>query len=146
MIRKPTPSRLAIALTAIAAVIALAVVVPAGAHRDHRSGDDPAGTIASFNPDNGKLTIDLSNGGSVSGVVTRRTWIDSGEDCDGDRRALHGWCRVNRSGSDHSDHDHDWDHGPDGDVEDLVEGAVVDDALLVLTDGRAVFAKIELED
>jgi hypothetical protein len=145
MIRKPTPSRLAVLLTAAAAVIALALVGPAGAHRDHRSDDDPAGTISSFDPDNGKLTIDLSDGGSIAGVVTRRTWIETDDDCDHDRRALGSWCRNLSSGSG-DDHDHGWHHGPDGGVDDLVEGAVVDDALLVLTDGRAVFAKIELED
>lgn len=144
MIRKPTPSRFA-ALLAAAVAIALALVGPAGAHRDHRSGDDPAGTISSFDPDNGKLVIDLSEGGSVAGTVTRRTWIETGEECDRDRRTLNDWCRrFSHSGPSHDDHG--WHHGSDGAIDDLVAGAVVDDALLVLADGRAVFAKIEPED
>lgn len=62
-------------LAALAAVLAL-VALPglAAAHRGH---DDPAdtGTIQSFDPASGMLTIDLTEGGSVSGLVTPRTHI-----------------------------------------------------------------------
>ncbi len=66
------------------------------------------------------LTIDLAAGGSISGLVTRWTWIDDGDD--------------------HGRH-----HGRD-DSDDLVPSAVVDDAVLGLTDGRAFFVKVDLED
>ena len=85
-----------------------------------------------------KLVVDLADGGSIGGLVTRFTWID--DNCEharrDDRRQLHG------SGG----RDRDWPHGPSGDSDDLVPGAVVEDALLVLKDGRAFYAKVELED
>ena len=37
-------------------------------------------------------------------------------------------------------------HGHEGSTDDLVAGTVVDDAILVLEDGKAVFAKVELAD
>ena len=91
--------------------------------------------------------IELADGGSISGLVTRFTWIDAGdnEGCDSShssrsRRQLHDWCRTQQlHGSEHGD-DHGWHHGRSGDTDDLVAGAVVDDALLVLKDGRAFYA------
>lgn len=128
---------------------------------DHHS-DDPAGTIASFDRDSGKLTIDLGDGGSISGTVTKWTWIDAGEKCGGDqggetsRKQLHGWdCQEggshagdrgyrHRLWGDHGDR-HGWRHHDRGDVSDLVQGAVVEDSLMVLKDGEAFYAKIDLE-
>jgi hypothetical protein len=145
---------LAIAVTAL-----LALAGPAVAHNDSHGSDDPAGTIASYDTDTGKLVIDLTDGDSIAGFVTRWTWIDAEDNrgCGGDgggdtskakrhgRRTLHGdWCERKRTG-DHHGH-HGWRHGPDGDESDLVEGAVVDDAILVLRDGRAFFAKVDLDD
>lgn len=145
---KPSVARgiasLVVPVAVLAVAMALALPALAKDGHDGRSGDrDPAGTIVSFNQDSGKLTIDLADGGEISGFVTRWTWIGDHEQCDDDgdrRRALTGWCRRSLHGDDHDDK-------PDrGDRDALVPGAVVDDALLGLTDGRAFFVKVELED
>jgi hypothetical protein len=141
---------LASTLGAISIAAMLAFAGPATATDSSRGDDDPAGKIASYNEETGKLTIDLARGGMVSGFVTGRTWIDDGDEgCDRKgrhaRRGLHGdLCDERRfSGDGHGDHD--WPDGPDGDESDLVEGAVVEDAILILKDGRALYAKVELE-
>jgi len=80
-------TRLAGMLVAMAAALAL-VALPglASAHHGHDSLAD-AGTIASFDQETGVLTIDLTGGGSVSGLVTPRTHIQ----CDnGQHRGRHG--------------------------------------------------------
>lgn len=144
---------LASTLGAISLVALLAFAAPATAtdSSDPSGDDDPAGKIASYNQETGKLTIGLARGGMVSGFVTRRTWIDDGnEGCErkARRHARRGFhddsCDRRLSGEDHGDHD--WPDGPDGDESDLVEGAVVEDAILILKDGRAFYAKVELED
>lgn len=58
------------------------------------------------------------------------------------------WCHERRSGNHDGDRgDRGWHHGWDkGDESDLVAGAVVDDAILILKDGRAWYAKVELDD
>jgi hypothetical protein len=126
-----------------AAALALAGIATANDGRHH--DDDPAGTIASFDRDTGKLVIELGDGGRIAGKVTRFTWIDDGDHgCDDGDERRHLWgddCRRQL----HGDGD-GWRHGPRGDVDDLVEGAVVEDALVVLKDGRAFYAKIELGD
>lgn len=110
--------------------------------------------IASYDNETNKLVIDLAEAGSIAGTVTRWTWIDAdarhgcGEESkakrDG-RKARHGdRCERRRTG-DHDGH-HGWRHGPDGNESDLVAGAVVDDAILVLKDGRAFFVKVDLDD
>lgn len=144
---------------AIAALALLALAGPATANNRSHGDDDPAGTIASYDSDTNKLVIDLTDGGQVAGTVTRWTWIDAedGHGCGNGggaeeskakrhgRKTLHGaWCGRKRTG-DHHGH-HGWRHGPDGDESDLVAGAVVDDAILVLKDGRATFAKVDLDD
>ena len=127
-------------------VAALALAAPAGAHRhgENGFGDSPTGTIASYDSDSGKLAIDLADGGSISGIVSRFTRIEAGSDesCDDrrERRQLHDWCRRQQL---HGP-EHGWDHDNSGSADDLVAGAVVDDALLVLEDGRASYAKVEL--
>jgi hypothetical protein len=154
MKRQPRSTRKPfLALGSMLALVALfALAGPAAAHHSSRDfdADDPAGTIASYDADSGVLVLDLADGGSVSGLVTRYTWIDAGDHdgCDRSRHSqrhqLHGnWCRrqLHHFGGDHS-----WPHGPRGSSDDLVPGAVVEDALLVLKDGRAFFAKVELED
>lgn len=149
---KPRKARGIALLTASMAALAvtMALAIPALAHHGGEKGfgDDPAGTIASFDAGSKVLTIDLADGGAVSGLVTRWTWIDEGEDhgCD-DRRGrhdLHGdWCRR---GFHHSEDGDDHRHHGRGDIDDLVPGAVVDDAVLGLTDGRAFFVKVGLDD
>jgi hypothetical protein len=147
MTYKPTPARFASILAlAAASLLAVAIAGPAIAHDSHGFGDDPAGTISSFDPDSRKLVIDLADGGSIAGLVTRRTWIKSENDegCNGDeRRRFRTWCRNGASAS--SGSHHGWHFGR-GDIDDLVAGAVVEDAILVLVDGKAIFAKIDLED
>jgi len=68
-------ARLGGVLAAVAAVLAL-VALP-GIASGHRGHDDPApaGTVQSFDSETHVLTIDLAEGGSVSGLVTRRTQI-----------------------------------------------------------------------
>lgn len=135
----------------IAAMLAFAG--PASAHHhDDFGSDDPAGTISSFDPESGVLTIDLAGGGQVSGLVTDETRIETGGECrrhgdDGDER--HARTRRARALR-HGDHDHGrhhgWWHGDEGSTDDLVAGAVVDDAILILADGKATFVKVELAD
>jgi hypothetical protein len=128
----------------VAACCALLVLAGPAAANDSRHGDDdPAGTIASYDDETNLLVIALADGGSVSGIVTGRTWIDDGERRCGERHRAaarrHGdWCGKRRTG------DHGWHHNR-GEESDLVAGAVVEDAILVLKDGKAWFAKIELD-
>jgi hypothetical protein len=151
---------------ATALVALLALVGPATAHngKGWHDDDDPAGTIASYDGETRKLVIDLAKGGSISGVVTSRTWINDGDrgcndgsDGDASRKAKQArkggkqartgdWCHERRNG-DHGDHgDRGWHHGWDkGDESDLVAGAVVEDAILILKDGKAFYAKVELD-
>lgn len=127
-------------------------------------GDESSGTIASFDPETGELTIDVMNGGSVTGLVTDATEIrcDDGDDHgdedgdgvgghedgdDGDREDGHG-DRVLRD--DHFvDEEEGDDHGCEDDesfctAEDLVPGAAVHEADLEIADGAAVWEEIEL--
>jgi hypothetical protein len=134
-------------LTSAVALLALAGPVAGHGDGDHSGfdDDDPAGQIASFDSETGVLVIDLAEGGSISGLVTRRTWIKSDDDHCGERRHLSGWCSKRHHLSGSGNH-HGWDHSSRGDTDDLVPGATVEDALVVLKDGRAFFWKIELED
>jgi hypothetical protein len=80
-------ARLGGVLVAVAAVLAL-IALP-GLASGHRGHDDPApaGTVQSFDSETHVLTIALTEGGSVSGLVTRRTQIR----CDNGRhRGRHG--------------------------------------------------------
>ncbi|HVO53395.1 MAG TPA: hypothetical protein VMT37_03180 [Solirubrobacterales bacterium] len=133
----------------IAALFAIAA--PASAHhRHHHGSSDPAGTISSYDPDSGILTIDLAKGGSISALVTDETRIELNGGCDkgsGDSQGRHARkARAARHdfGGDHGSH-HGWSHGQEGSTDDLAPGTVVDDAVLVLADGTAVYAKVELE-
>lgn len=81
-------ARLGGVLVAVAATLAL-VVLPGLASGHRGPGDDPApaGTISSFDEETGLLTIDLTEGGSVSGLITPRTHVR----CDNGRhRGRHG--------------------------------------------------------
>jgi hypothetical protein len=131
----------------------LAFAGPASAHHhDFGSDENPAGTISSFDPETGVLTIDLADGGSISGLVTDETRIETGGDCrhgehgDDERRSRKVGARALRHhfGDNDRGRHHGWHHGHEGGIDDLVAGAVVDDAILVLDDGKAVFAKVEL--
>lgn len=108
---------LASLVLALGAVLAFAGT--ASAHHHDFGSSDPTGTISSFDPDSGVLTIDLVDGNQISGLVTDDTWISTGSGCR---------------------------HGSEGSGDDLVPGTVVDDAVLVLADGQATFVKIDLGD
>lgn len=148
--RKRRPALLLGGAATIAAVV-LALAGPATArhhHGDH-SSDDPAGTIASFDSESGVLRIDLVEGGQISGLVTKYTWIDDGQwhqRCGSDRAKLarRHWCHGAEFRRHH--HHHGFGHRHHGaDTSVLVPGATVEDAFLCLKDGKAWFAKVELE-
>jgi hypothetical protein len=133
-------------------------------------GDENAGTIASFDPATGKLTINLFNGDTVSGMVTEDTRIEGGHEC-------HPGEEVTASGSSEGDHNSGPGDSPPAQGEDenddapgddgtppgagegpgqgdehsgdcttaaLVVGATVQEAELTLSNGVATFEKIEL--
>lgn len=153
----------------LAALALLALAGPAAAHdgSKHWDDDEPTGTIASYDSESGVLTIDLADGGSASGLVTSRTWIDAGhKSCGddnggetsrkakqarrGDKQARTGdrGCHERRNGRHGHGEGRGWHHGwrhNHGDESDLVAGAVVEDAILILKDGKAWFAKIDLD-
>jgi hypothetical protein len=139
--RKPTPFRAATLLTAIlAGALALAAVAPAHDDDDRFQPEQEAGTIASFDEQTDVLTVDLAEGGTVSGTVTRLTWIKC------DDRPFSRSVRRHLSGGEHGDDDdHGW-HRWRCSTAALTEGAVVEEALMSLRDGEAFFWKIELDD
>jgi hypothetical protein len=112
-------------------------------YEELHAGEAPAGRIAAFDPESGRLVIELADGGAVAGLVTERTWIEDGDEAHHARRQLRKWYRLNdvRHEDDRGDA---WRHGPRGEPGDLRRGAVVEDAVLILKDGRAYFAKVEL--
>lgn len=156
-------ARLAGVLVAVAAAMAL-VALPglASAHQGHDDSLADAGTIQSFDPGTGVLTIDLTEGGSVSGLVTPRTHIH----CDNGRhRGRHGLRHHLRHGATAS---HDGGNGDDppghdgtapgrseapgqGDehsrrcgTDELTSGKTVKFAELALVDGKAIFTVVAL--
>lgn len=127
------------AIPSIAGALVLALAGTAIAHHGEWFGhDDPAGTIASFDPSSDVLSIDLAGGGSISGEVTRWTSIECGE---------HGWGRDRGRHAFHGsgDEGHSWGHRSHCSTDDLTAGATVDDAVLGLRDGGAFFWKVDLE-
>jgi uncharacterized protein YfiM (DUF2279 family) len=107
-------------------------------HRDFHGQDGAAaGQIASFDAGTGMLTITLTNGNTVSGLVTDETSIECGGGCDhhdwtpDDRRQLHSWDGGG------------WDDSSCS-TASLVPGAVVQGAILVIANGDATFARIDL--
>ena len=129
-------------------------------------GDEDGGVISSF--DGTTLTIDLANGGSITGIVDEDTEIKCGDECDhdgddsgpGDNSGP-----SENSGSRHRDHgdddpadedednadddsseDSDSDESEEGDcsVADLAVGVAVHEAEIRVSNGDAVFEEIEL--
>ncbi|HEY5052707.1 MAG TPA: hypothetical protein VII45_04785 [Solirubrobacterales bacterium] len=121
-------------------------------------GEENAGTITAFDATTGKLTINLFNGETVSGLVTESTRIECGHEChQGDDSA------DSRPGED-GDHSGP-NSGPPGQGEDgsddppghngmppgagcttaaLVVGATVEEAELEIHSGAATFEEVEL--
>lgn len=158
---------LAVALGA-AAVLALPGL---GIGKSH-NGARAAGTIESFNPETGQLVIDLTKGGTIEGLVVRRTKIRCGEHRRGHRRRHRGHGNGSASalrrdsrgaeneGEDAGDRKGHGDGGPRSDdasgddrrrhgedhsarcIDHLVEGAVVKRAEMVLAHGNAFYKKI----
>ena len=84
-----------------------------GHHHRHGHHRSVVGTISSFDTDSGVLTIDLRKGGSVSGLVDRRTKIrceDQNED--GVHHHRHGGDRARSGEAEPGD-----DHGGHGEAE-----------------------------
>jgi hypothetical protein len=134
-----------------------------GRHHHHFREMEEAGTISSFDPATGRLTIALRGGETVSGLVTVETRIS----CEGadDRRARrdHGGDDNGGGGAEPGDDNggHGNEPGDDngGDptgpapivegeagcgTASLVTGAFVGDAELRLGSGAAVFEEVEL--
>ena len=135
-------------------------------------GDEGAGTIAGFT--DGVLTINLFNGGSVSGLVTDATGVecdngdDQGDEDNDGEGGRHGETGDGGEGSGEATHlssensgpgsiDENNDQGEDDDDQgeddermcsaaDLTVGAVVQEAVLELENGQAVFEEIELSE
>lgn len=101
-------------LAAAAALAILALPGLASSHGRHHEQAGDAGTIQSFDPASGALVIDLTDGGSVSGLVTRRTHIRCGDD--NGRRHGHDLGDLWRGGAvasrDGSEEDENGNRGP----------------------------------
>lgn len=108
-------------------------------------GEENAGTVTSFNATSGELTIDLFNGGSISGLVTEETEIE----CDDHGSSASA---SDSGGSEDNSGPGSLNSGPGNDDEDenacgpeaLLAGAVVHEAELELENGMALFEKVEL--
>jgi hypothetical protein len=97
-------------------------------------GDENAGTIAAFDTATGKLTINLFNGDSVTGIVDEGTEITCEDDyAEG----------VDDSGASASHDDND-EAGANCTTADLTVGAVVEEAELGIEHGAATFDEVEL--
>jgi hypothetical protein len=166
-------------LAAAAALAILALPGLASSHGPHHDHGD-AGTIQSFDPETGALTIDLAEGGSVSGLVVRRTHIRCGHD-HGHRHGLHSHERRRGAQASSRGPGENGDDGKSGDnrglepgedppghdgtapgrsegpgkgaehshrctTDDLVAGATVKVAELVLLDGKAIYKLVGLEE
>jgi hypothetical protein len=113
-----------------------------------RDGEEHAGTIASFDPETGMLTIGLFGGGTIGGLVTEETEIECDDD-GGEASASSGSSGDDEgeeaeSGEDESGDDDET--GVECTTADLVPGATVDEAELELENGVAVFETVELSD
>jgi hypothetical protein len=126
-------------------------------HRHHHH--QPSGTIQSFDPETGRLTIALLNEETVSGLVTDRTRIKCEDEHSPDITASR---KQLRHGDDGSGDDHGGDSsgpGPSGSgpsghddngsganftTSDLIAGAVVTDAELEIEHGGATWDEVEL--
>lgn len=131
-----------------------------GHHHGHRH-HQPSGTIQSFDPATGKLTIALLNDETVNGLVDRGTKIRCedehapdvtasrlhlrhGEAEPGDDRGRHG---KGEPGDDRGPSGHDDNgRGANCTTSDLLPGATVLEAELEIEHGGAFFEEVELAD
>src|SRR6201996_8435847 len=133
-----------------------------GRHHHHFRELEEAGTISSFDPATGRLTIALTGGETVSGLVTAETRIrcEGADDRRADRRdhggddnSGHG----NEPGDDNGGNSGPGSGGPSVEVESpeagetpscttaaLVPGAFVGEAELRLGSGTSTFDEVEL--
>ncbi len=151
-----------------AALLALSGLAAAhgGRHGDRHHGPD-TGQIAAFDSGGGVLSIELSGGDTVSGLVTGRTKIRC-EDEHSPDVSVRG--RESEPGDDHGGHGNepgddngggssapgpsqsgpsghdDNGHGANCTVSDLIVGVTVHEAELDLRNGKAVFGEVELAD
>ncbi|MGN6557215.1 MAG: hypothetical protein ACTHLH_04285 [Solirubrobacterales bacterium] len=127
-------------------------------------GADNAGTIMSFDPESGRLVINLFGGETVSGLVTEGTEIE----CDdhsgattssdgveaGDGNGGEGQVEPGDGNGGQGEEEPGDDHGDDNSgpgneagnctTADLTPGAVVQEAELSIANGQATFEKVEL--
>lgn len=129
-------------------------------------GDENSGTIASFDAESGKLTIDLFGGETISGLVTEGTEIECddnggasvsssgpgsggegggeiepGDDNGGEEQPDNSGPGSENSGSGNANDD---DEAGNCTTAALVPGAVVYEAELKVANGQATFEKVEL--
>jgi hypothetical protein len=153
---------LALALGAVALLALSGLAIAKDGRHHHRHGAD-TGTIAAFDSTSGVLSIELTGGDTVSGLVGSRTEIRCEDEHAPDIAARsHG----SEAGDDHGGHgaepgdDNGGDSpgpsqsGPSGHDDngaganctesDLVVGAIVHEAELDLRNGKAVWDEVEL--
>ncbi|MFN8112139.1 MAG: hypothetical protein U0R51_02955 [Solirubrobacterales bacterium] len=123
-------------------------------------GDEDGGVISAF--DGTTLTIDLANGGSITGIVDENTEVKCGDECDNDGensgpsdnagRRDHGDDDDPATEDDPADEDESDDSSDDSEdsedsacsVADLAVGVAVHEAEIRVSNGDAVFEEIEL--
>jgi hypothetical protein len=80
------PGRLLLAV-ALGAMALFAIPAIGSAHNgEHHGNSDPAGTVKAFDADTGLLTIDLNDGGDISGLVVDDTRIRCADDREDNHR------------------------------------------------------------
>jgi hypothetical protein len=125
-------------------------------------GEENAGTIASFDAETGKLTIDLFGGETISGFVGEETEIRCEDSAgasvssEGDGQSGEGEAEPgddngeeeagddNGQGEEEAGDDNGGENGGNCTTADLTPGAVVQEAELQVSNGKAVFEEVEL--
>lgn len=109
-------------------------------------GNENAGTITSFDAASGKLTIDLFNGDTVSGLVTESTRItcEDGPSPDVTARDRRGEEEPGDDRGEGAEPGDDNGAGASCTTSDLIVGATVEEAELELEHGIATYEEVEL--
>lgn len=130
-------------------------------HHRHHGDREISGTIAAFDADSGRLTIETRSGDSISGLVDDATKIKCEDVGEAVRHHNRGDNRRGRSGEAEPGDDHggsgnsgSGNSGPSGHDDNgtganctaaaLVTGAVVQEADLEIEHGTATFDEVEL--